>query len=78
MFFGGAVMFNSIIAFKDSILEKFGPILGWAILGFGGIIALSLVIFLIKTVFSLFIWLVIVGVIGFGGYKLYEMFIAKK
>lgn len=71
-------MLNTIVAFKDSVLQKLGPILGWAVLAVGGLIGLSLIIYLIKTAFAILIWLLIVGAVAFGGYKLYEMFIAKK
>ncbi len=71
-------MLNTLMAFKDSVIQKLGPVLGYAVLALGGIVALGLLIFLIKTVFTLFIWLVVVGAVAYGVYKLYELIMAKK
>lgn len=71
-------MLNTLMAFKDSVIQKLGPVLGYAVLILGGIVALSLLIALAKTVFTLFVWLVILGAVAYGVYKLYDIITAKK
>ena len=71
-------MMNTIIEFKDSVIKKFGPVLGYAILIIGGLLALSILGFLLKTLFSVVIWLIIAALIIFGVYRLSEWFKTKK
>ena len=71
-------MMNTIIEFKDSVIKKFGPVLGYAILIIGGLLALSILGFLLKTLFSVVIWLIIAGLIIFGVYRLSEWLKTKK
>lgn len=71
-------MLNSLIEFKNSVINRFGPILGYAILIIGGIAALSILGFLLRTMYGLLIGLIIAGLILFGVYKVYEMIQRKK
>lgn len=70
-------MLNTIVAFKDSIIKKFGPVLGWAILIVGTLAALSIIGFLFKVFFRIAIGLVVAGLVLFGVYKAYEALSAK-
>jgi Zn-dependent protease len=71
-------MLNDLIAFKDTVIKKFGPVLGYAMLIVGALIALSILGFLLRTVFAFAIWLVVAGAVVFGIYKLIEMFKTNK
>jgi len=71
-------MLNTLLAFKDSVIQKLGPVLGYGVLILGAIVALGLLIALAKTVLFLFIWLVALGAVAFGAYKIYELITAKK
>jgi len=66
-------MWNSIIAFKNSVINKFGRVLGYAILIFGGFIALSFIGALIRIVSHLAAGLLFATIIFLGFYKLFEL-----
>ncbi|NMA65527.1 MAG: hypothetical protein GX957_04695 [Clostridiaceae bacterium] len=71
-------MLNSLITFKDSIINKFGPFLGYTIIVIGGLFAISLIGFIIKVLFKIFISLLICAALIFGIYKIYEWYKSKK
>lgn len=68
---------NTLIKFKDSVLSKFGPVLGTIILIFGTLVALSVIGFLVKTLFKVVIGLIVVVLIVYGIYRLVEWFKSK-
>lgn len=71
-------MLNTIMEFKDSIIKKFGPILGYAIIIVGILAVISIVGFLLKSLVSLAIFVAVTGLILFGIYKLTEVFKSNK
>ena len=68
---------NTVIKFRDSVLNKFGPVLGTIVLIFGALVALSVIGFLVKTLFKVVIGLIIVVLIVYGVYRLVEWFKSK-
>ena len=70
-------MLYSLMQFKDSIIKKFGPILGYAIIIVGTVLILSILGFLLKTVFKVAIGLIIAAAVLYGGYKAYEALFSK-
>lgn len=66
-------MLNTLLSFKDSVIKRFGPVLGYAILIVGTLAALSIIGFLLRTLFSVAIGLIIAGGVVFGIYKLIEV-----
>ncbi|MCX7771667.1 MAG: hypothetical protein N2376_00965 [Clostridia bacterium] len=71
-------MLNSLVEFKNSIVHKFGPVLGYVILAICAIAALSVIAFLIKTAVTLAIILAVASAVFFGAYKISELVKAKK
>ncbi len=70
-------MINTIIEFKDSVIKRFGPVLGYAILIVGGLLVLSILGFLFRVVFNVAVGLIIAGLVIFGVYKLSEWIKSK-
>ncbi len=71
-------MWNTIMAFKDSVIDKFGPVLGYAILIIGGLIAFSVLGILIKLIFNIMVGLIVAAIIFLGAYKIYELLKSKR
>lgn len=71
-------MWNTIMAFKDSVIDKFGPVLGYAILIVGGLIAFSVLGILIKLIFNIMVGLIVAAIIFLGAYKIYELLKSKR
>lgn len=70
-------MLNELIAFKDTVINKFGPVLGYALLIAGALLLLSILGFLLKTAFAVAITLLIGGAVVYGILKLIELFKPK-
>ena len=71
-------MLNSLIEFKNNMVKKFGPILGYAILIVGGLAVISLLGLLLKTLLGVLIGLAVASLVIFGVYKVYEAVSTKK
>jgi hypothetical protein len=71
-------MLNKIIGFKDQVIGKLGPVLGYAVLIIGGLAALALLGFLFRALVGVIIGLAVGAAVLFGAYKLYEMLSTKK
>ena len=70
-------MLNTLVEFKNTVVKKFGPVLGYAILVAGGLAVLSVLGFLIKSLIKLAIALAIGAILVFGAIKLYEILGSK-
>ncbi|HOQ75025.1 MAG TPA: hypothetical protein PK369_00480 [Thermoclostridium sp.] len=71
-------MLSSMFEFKNSVVRRFGPILGYAILVVGGLAVLSVLWFLFKSLIKLAIALAIGAILVFGAIRLYEIICSKK
>lgn len=71
-------MLNNVIGFKNTIINKFGPVLGYAILIICALAVLSLLGFLFKTLIGILIGLAVASLVIFGAYKLYGLICTKK
>jgi TctA family transporter len=71
-------IFNSIVEFKNTVLNKFGTVLGTIILVICGLAAVSVLGFLLKFLFGIAVGLIIAACVIFGIYKLSEWMSAKK
>ncbi|NLM75382.1 MAG: hypothetical protein GX187_04730 [Clostridiaceae bacterium] len=67
-------MLNRLIAIKDAVINKFGALLGYTFLIIGGLITISLAGFFIRMLFKVFLTLLILALIVFGIYKVYEWY----
>ncbi len=70
-------MLNTLVEFKNTVVKKFGPVLGYAILVVGGLAVLSVLGFLLKSLIKLAIALAIGAILKFGAIKLYEILGSK-
>ncbi|NLW02455.1 MAG: hypothetical protein GX027_04230 [Clostridiaceae bacterium] len=70
-------MLNTLVEFKNTVVKKFGPVLGYAILVVGGLAVLSVLGFLLKSLIKLAIALAIGAILVFGAIKLYEILGSK-
>ena len=71
-------MLNNLISFKDTIINKFGPVLGYAILIVCALAVLALLGFLFRTIIGIIIGLAVASLVVFGAYKLYGLICTKK
>lgn len=71
-------MLNTLLGFKNTVINKFGPILGYAIIIIGALAALAILGFLFKSIIRFLIGLAVAGLIVFGVYKIYQLCTAKK
>lgn len=70
-------MLNTLVEFRNTVVKKFGPVLGYAILVVGGLAVLSVLGFLLKSLIKLAIALAIGAILVFGAIKLYEILGSK-
>jgi len=71
-------MINSILELKNTVVKKFGPVPGYAILVVGGLAVLSILWFLFKSLLKLAIALGIGVILVLGAFRLYEALSSKK
>lgn len=71
-------MLGYLVDIKNTVVKKFGPILGYGILAVGGLAVLSALWLLLKSLIKMVIALAIGAVVVFGVYKLYELLGSKK
>lgn len=71
-------MLDQLVVFKNTVIRKFGPVLGYAILIVGILAVISLLGFLLRSLVKLGIALAVAAIVFFGAYKLYELLSAKK
>lgn len=72
------MMMNQLIDFKDTVIKKFGPVLGYGILIIGGLAVLSVLGVLLKSVIKILISLAVAAVLVFVVYQVYVRLSSKK
>ena len=69
---------NFIVDFKDTVIHKFGTVLGTVVLVVCAVVALSIIVFPLKTFLGIAIGLIIAAAVILGIYKLTEFFKKKR
>lgn len=72
------IMLNTLVEFKNTVMKKFGPILGTILLALAALAALAVLGYLVKTFIKTAIGLAIAALVFFGGYKAYEALSKKR